>query len=74
MLTLNSIKQTGVLTKEVTLLSLDVDTTTQILTDSINSKSTLNDKDQLAQLCFQKMQGNPFFVKMFLRYLLGNPM
>jgi predicted ATPase/signal transduction histidine kinase/DNA-binding NarL/FixJ family response regulator/tRNA A-37 threonylcarbamoyl transferase component Bud32 len=66
-ITLEDIRKAEIPLQLITLASLDATTVQCWIADSLNS-SFANVKS-LAEMVYQKTQGNPFFVKMFLRAL-----
>eukprot|EP01114_Cavostelium_apophysatum_P014884 TRINITY_DN3962_c0_g1_i3.p1 TRINITY_DN3962_c0_g1~~TRINITY_DN3962_c0_g1_i3.p1 ORF type:complete len:2038 (-),score=502.37 TRINITY_DN3962_c0_g1_i3:121-6234(-) len=66
--TIEDINSAGVPVQPITLSSLDSLTIQRWISDSLNS--SLEEVKQLADQVYRNTQGNPFFVKMYLRSLL----
>jgi predicted ATPase/signal transduction histidine kinase/CheY-like chemotaxis protein/tRNA A-37 threonylcarbamoyl transferase component Bud32 len=66
-ITLEAIKKCGIPVQPITLTSLDSATVERWIADSLNT--SLSNAKSLAEIIYQKTQGNPFFVKMFFRSL-----
>ena len=67
MITLNVIKKQGITINHITLLPLDIENITQLLSDLLHA-----DKEAakpLAELVMQKTGGNPFFTEIFMKSL-----
>lgn len=67
MLTLEEIKETGVVVNNIFLQTLDTTHVSQLVSDTLRS-DTLKVKP-LVELIFQKTQGNPFFLTQILKFL-----
>ena len=66
-LTLEAIKKMQVPLQQMSLTSLDIMAVKRWIADSL--QYSLEEVSPLAEVVYQKTQGNPFFVKMFLRAL-----
>ncbi|HBB33709.1 MAG TPA: PAS domain S-box protein [Cyanobacteria bacterium UBA8803] len=70
MLTLDKIRQAGIIVKDVYLAPLNLTTVNRLIADTLNCS---HEKAlALADLVYQKTAGNPFFLKQFLIYLYNN--
>src|SRR6516165_6752449 len=67
MLTLDSIRKTGAIVREIVLAPLSLDDVSRLIADSLHQDCTLT--EPLARLVHEKTAGNPFFVIQFLSAL-----
>jgi predicted ATPase/signal transduction histidine kinase/CheY-like chemotaxis protein len=67
MQTLEQIQQTGTMVSTITVQPLGIDCVNQLIADTLNS-STQRSKP-LAELAFNKTNGNPFFLTQLLQFL-----
>lgn len=69
-LTLSLLKHQPALVQETQLKPLSLLTANRLIADTV--RAPLRETESLAQLVFDKTQGNPFFLKEFLRTLQGD--
>ncbi len=67
MITVESIQKTGTLVNRIILPPLSINHISQLITESLHC--TADEAAGLTRLCFQKTQGNPFFLNQFLQTL-----
>jgi predicted ATPase/signal transduction histidine kinase/CheY-like chemotaxis protein len=67
MQTLEQIQQTGARVSTITLQPLSIDCVNQLIADTLNS--SIERSKPLAQLAFNKTNGNPFFLTHLLQFL-----
>ncbi len=67
MLTLSEIKKQGVVVNNISLLPLNLNQVNEFIADTLKSQCVHTQR--LAELVWEKTQGNPFFLKEFLKSL-----